>query len=208
MIQPQQIKKKILSPYFQPHNAVWFRGVKLQYSAKPLHYTHTVTAPSRFSPATPAKPAYPLLYFSESHDVALLEVKAIVNLSGYSRTISNPYDSWAIFNPSVRLNAILDLTDLAVQQLFATNFQELTGDWLGYWVRTLSNGSVRGVPQAAPTQILGEALYHISELQGFLTISAKAPDRKNLVIFPDKLKAPSDKIEFTDPATGIIHQIP
>ncbi len=53
-----------------------------------------------------------------------------------------------------------------------------------------------------------KAFIPFSELQGFLTISAKAPDRKNLVIFPDKLKAPSDKIEFTDPATGIIHQIP
>ena len=140
MIQPQKIKKKILSPYFQPHSGVWFRAVKEQNAAKPLYYAHTVTAPSRFSPATPTKPAYPLLYFSESHDIALLEVKAIVNLSGYNQTISNPYDSWGSFNPRVVLSAILDLTDITVQQILQTNYQELTGDWFGYWVRTLSNG--------------------------------------------------------------------
>lgn len=180
----------------------------MQYAAKPLHYAHTVTAPSRFSPATPTKPAYPLLYFSEGHHIALLEVKAIVNLSGYNQTISNPYDSWASFNPGVVLSAILDLTDITVQQILQTNYQELTGDWFGYWVRTLSNGSVRGNQQAAPTQKLGEALYCLPGLQGFLTISAKAPDRKNLVVFPDKITPADGKIEITHPSSGIVHQIP
>ena len=209
MIQPHLLKKKLLAPYLQPLSGVWYRGINLKYVATALQFTHSSAITSRFHHAAQFSRTYPLLYLTESQDTALLEVNAVLSPPGSDLSVPNPHSAWAVLNVSVSLKAVLDLTDAAIERVLQTNFQELTGDWQGYDLRSKPGATIRRNAQAAPTQELGLALYRIPGLLGFLTISAKAPARKNLVIFPDKIKKPADgKIEFTDPATGKIHQIP
>ena len=209
MLQPQQISRKILAPHFRPLTGNWFRGIDLQFITTPLQYSHTVKRASRFSYSDQRQLAFPLIYLAENHDTALKEVRAFFNPPGSQLVIPNPLITWVILNVVVSLNAVLDLTDENVQGLLHTNLQELTGDWVGYFLRTQPGSSVRGKVQPAPTQILGAALYRIPNLSGFITVSSQDPIRKNLIIFPDKIKTPADgKIEFTDPSSSIVHQIP
>ncbi len=208
MIQPQKIKHKSLTKYFRPLSGVWFRGIEMQYGSTPLQYIHTSIRSSRFSHADQQHPAFPLIYLAENHDIALKEVGALFNPLGTSTVIPNPHAAWTILNVTISLSAVLDLTDRGVQSYLQTNFQELTGDWRGYYLRAIPMSSVPDIWQPAPTQVLGEALYKIPKLMGFITVSAKVPDRKNLIIFPDKIKRPADgKIEFTEPSSGKTHQI-
>lgn len=209
MIQPHLLKKKLIAPYLQPLTGVWYRGINLQYVATALQFSHSSTITSRFHHATLFSQTYPLLYLTENPDTALLEVNAVLSPPGSDLAIPNPHSAWAVLNVNVSLTSVIDVTDSKVEQLLQTNMQELTGDWQGYDLRSKPGASIKRTRQAAPTQELGLALYRISGLLGFLTASAKAPNRKNLVIFPDKMKTPVDgKLEFTDPATGVVHQIP
>ncbi len=209
MIQPQLLKKKLLSPYLRPLGGVWYRGINLRYVAMALQFSHSAAITSRFHLATQFSLTYPLLYLTESPDTALLEVNAVLSPPGSDLSIPNPHSAWAVLNVNVALKAVLDLTDIKVERILQTNFQELTGDWQGYDLRSKPGATIKRGAQAAPTQELGLALYRIPGLLGFLTVSSKAPARKNLIIFPDKIKTPADgKIEFTDPSSGIVHQIP
>ncbi len=57
-----------------------------------------------------------------------------------------------------------------------------------------------------PTQRLGSALFATDDVEGFLTISAKMPLCKTLVIFPQKLREGSELV-FSDTITGKTHRI-
>jgi hypothetical protein len=201
--------QKLLAPYTNPLIGTWYRAIQLKFTPTALQYSHTATESSRFGSGIAAKPAYPLLYLAENHQVSLLEVQAILGSPGSGVVVSNPRSAWAILNVAVNLHEVADLTDLSAQAGLKTSAQELTGDWVGYKLRGRSGATITAPVGNAPTQELGATLYRFPKLQGFLTISAKAPDRKNLVIFPDKIKTHAKSfIQFTDPATGKIHKIP
>lgn len=209
MLRSSLITKKLVSPFLQPLNGVWFRGINLAYIATPLQFSHTDKVTTRFHHAIKQAINYPLLYLAENPIVTLQEINAQFCPPGTDIAIPNTEMSSASLSVKVFLKSVLDLTDEKVQRELQTNFQELTGDWMGYDLRKSSGASVRKNVQIAPTQELGLALYRISGLMGLLTISAEAPTRKNLVIFPDKIKLPTDgKIEFVEPSSGKIHQIP
>jgi len=91
------------------------------------------------------------------------------------------------------------------QSLLGTTAQELTGDWMGYQQRN-STMSVSQPIGTAPTQELGTALFAVAGLEGFRTVSAKAPYCSNLVVFPQKLQRGSSVI-FEHLATGQRHTI-
>jgi hypothetical protein len=57
-----------------PENRTWFRAIQPQHWATALATSHTTRIPSRYSPATNAHPAFPVLYLAEDHLVALFEV--------------------------------------------------------------------------------------------------------------------------------------
>jgi RES domain-containing protein len=190
-----------------PENAVWYRAIQPAHWPTALSIAHTRGHPSRFSPATPSKPAFPVLYLAEDHHVALLEVGALWG-SGRpgSVYIPNPRQAWTLLNVRVILQGVADLTDPAEQQRLQTSAQELTGDWQGY----LDRNSLTPVPKPtglAPTQELGRALHGVPGLEGFRTVSARLPTHRNLVIFPDKLE-PGSSVVFSNPATGTDLRIP
>lgn len=115
--------------------------------------------------------------------------------------VPHPHSTWTILNVSVRLQAVAELTDVATQELLATTAQEITGDWLGYRLRGPGT-TVKGPTGLAPTQELGEALFRVPGLEGFRTLSAKAPYQEVLVVFPEKLQAGS-RISWFNPLTQV-----
>lgn len=206
---PQAGLQNLLQPHIVPVSGTWYRAIQLKFTATALQYQHTRAQSSRFGAGTPATLAHPLLYFTENQHVALLEVSAIFSPPGSGTIVANPGNAWAVLNVIVSLSNIADLTSSLAQQTLQTTAQELTGDWVGYQLRALPGASVAVPTGAAPTQELGAALHGLPSLQGFLTLSAKAPERKNLVIFPDKIHPLTrDFIQFIDPATSKVHKLP
>jgi hypothetical protein len=191
----------------RPENQVWFRAIQPQYWQTALATAHTTRVPSRYSPATNASPAFPVLYLAEDHPVALWEVGALLGSAQPGGLyVPNPRQAWLLLNVQVALHAVADLTDPREQHRLATTAQELTGDWRSYQIRSPMT-AVSGPGGLAPTQLLGAALHAVPGLEGFRTVSAKLPTHRNLVVFPDMLR-PGSQILFTDPATGQTATIP
>jgi hypothetical protein len=90
--------------------------------------------------------------------------------------------------------------------LIDTTIQELTGDWRGYQLRTATTSAIQPMGLPAPTHELGETLFFVPDLEGFLTASARIPTRMCLVVFPEKLH-PNSSIVYTDPSGNVIHTI-
>ena len=121
----------------------------------------------------------------------MFEVEALLG-SPHSTWLAVPGRNWTVLSVSVVLQSVVDLTQAAEQAALGTTAQELTGDWRGYRLRdaTTPVSQPSGVP--APTQELGGALYSVPGLEGFLTVSAKVPTHRVLVVFPDKLAVGSE----------------
>ena len=94
--------------------------------------------------------------------MALREIEAVFQslARGVPSRVSNPVSSSTlILKVQVNLAEVFDLTDLTVAQAqLGTHAQELTGDWLGYNMRTHTT-RVTGPNGVAPTQELGFELF-------------------------------------------------
>jgi RES domain-containing protein len=190
-----------------PERSVWYRAIEPQHLTSALGAAQTIFVPTRFSPATDAAPAFPILYLAENHLAALLEVGAIFTTAGSAGIFfPNPQRAWTILNVQVTLQHVADLSDVAEQLKIGTSAQELTGDWRGYLERSAGT-PVSGPTGPAPTQDLGQALYNLPGLEGFRTISSRMPTHRTLIVFPNKLRQGS-RIVFTHPATRQTHTIP
>jgi hypothetical protein len=162
-----------------------------------LHSKHTKLISSRFSEGRLARPPFEILYLAENPMVALFEVEALLGSPTMpGDVVAQPTRPWVVVNASVRLQRIVDLTDVPVAQTsLQTSAQELTGDWRGYQQRS-SDTSVELPVGAAPTQALGGALRGVSpQLEGFISLSAKLPYLKILGVFPEHL-LPGSLVQF------------
>jgi hypothetical protein len=185
---------------------VWYRAIQPQFWQTSLATAQTKVLPSRFNEGSTARPQFEVLYLAETQMVALFEVQALFGSpTPPGGVIANPRRPWMVINVQVQLQDVADLTHVSQQALLATTAQELTGDWYGYHQRSALT-SVRQPVGTAPTQALGAALFALSGLEGFLTLSARLPYHKNLVVFPQKLQ-PRSRIVFHDPATGQQHVV-
>ena len=117
-----------LSP--TPENKVWYRAIQPQHWPSALQTSHSSVIPSRYSPAASTRPAFPVLYLAEDHQVALFEVEALLGspLPNH-QYVPNPRQAWIILNVQVSLKAVADLTVVSEQLKILTTAQELTGDW-------------------------------------------------------------------------------
>lgn len=193
-----------LKPY-SPLKGDWIRTLKAKFASSPLATSHTVTVGSRFSDGALARSRYPILYLAENVQVARLEVGALLGLPLVpgGLVVHPASKTWTDITVQVDLQYTVDLSDPAVQGTIGISAQELTGDWRGYDWRATAGGSVIAPvnPPPAPTQELGAALYRLADLEGFLTLSTKAPYRKILVVFPDKLDSAST-VQWYDDHSG------
>jgi hypothetical protein len=185
-----------------PVTGIWYRTVELRYLETALSSSHTSDNPTRFCGGTGADFPFEILYLCENTLVAQFEVGALLGspweLGG---VVTRPGRSWADVSVSVRLQFVADLTLPPEQTLLETTVQELTGDWQGYH-RRKPDSPVREPVGRAPTQDLGEALYNVPQLEGFLSVSAKVPSHRNLNVFPEKLQKGSQLI-FEYPERGL-----
>ena len=187
-----------------PETRVWFRAFDPRHIVTPLGAAHTTSFPTRFSPGPNSLSPFPIMYLSENQLVCLREVEALLGSSKIA-PLPNPAFTWTIINVRVTLRQVADLTLPAEQKRLGTTAQELTGDWEGYQMRT-PYSSVPHPTGTAPTQDLGEALNSIPGIEGFRTLSAKVPDQRNLIVFPQKLLKGS-RIVFLDRAIGKVYEI-
>lgn len=169
----------------RPLTGFWYRAVSLQHWKTRLNSSHSATHPSRFSAATLHSPQHRVVYFGENHQVAVIEVGAL--LGNPSSPVANPKGSWAIMSFKIILNNIVDLTDTTSQRTIHTNYAELTGNWSNF-------------PGVAPTQELGHELFKLPDLEGFLYDSSKA-QAKCLALFPTKL-GPGSTVTFFNEMTS------
>ena len=177
----------------QPVNATWYRAIAPKYWKLALKTDYTAQVTTRFNPGKAAKIQFEIFYLGESQSVALYEVGAMFGPP--DRPVANPYQSKFLpIDVSVSLQSVADLTDPAQQAMLDVSVQELTGNWDTY------------PAGEAPTQRLGDALFATKDVEGFLTISAKMPRCRTLIVFPQKLRMGSQLV-FHDAITGKTHRI-
>lgn len=198
----------------------WYRAIPPRFWSTALQTSHSMTIPSRFNFGQNASLAhsaggsvapFPLLYLAENPLLALFEVQAL--FGSLHQPIPNPAHPWTTLNVQVSLSNVLDLTDFQNQAAIEMNAQEITGDWRGYGLRSAAS-SVNSPTGIAPTQVLGLLIKNAltqaipgkfsppsarlgtpsPKFEGFLTISAKVPTMRNLIIFPDNLQGNSHVI--------------
>ena len=195
-----------------PVSGVWYRAVTLPYLASALATAHTRTVRSRFNagPLLPAKDRFRSSYLAGTPAVALYECGAMFGVPWRpGGSVPNPHLAMAVLNVIVKLNVVCDLADHSPhgpQALLATNAQELTGDWDGWHARSvLAPTAVSGPTGIAPTQHLGKALHKIG-VEGFISISARVPTERNLVVLPDNLQ-PGSSVVFKNQSGTVVHRI-
>jgi hypothetical protein len=185
-------------------SATWFRAIQPQHWLTALQTSQTRAFPTRFSAGPLAPQQFDILYLAQDQNVALFEVQALLG-SPYGNYMPQPARAWVILNVNVVLRNVTDLTPAPVQSLLQSTAQELTGDWFGYQHRQRSL-SLNQPTGPAPTQELGAAMWGVPKLEAFKTVSSKVPDKRVLVVFPQKLRVGS-RIDFHDPAAGKNHVI-
>ncbi len=192
----------------RPLIGAWYRAIRPQFFQTALAFAHSATIPGRFNGGSIQNPGFPVLYLAEDPMVALFEVGALLGSPTAGQTfLANPTNPWTIVPSQIRLNRVADLTSGSQRRLIETTVQELTGDWRCYYLR--SPNAALGPPYRSniPTQRLGAALHLVKGLEAFLTYSAKVPTRRNLIVFPTKLRRGSS-LRFTDPSNGMVYSIP
>lgn len=181
----------------RPHARGWFRAIRTAFLGTPLAVAHTVTIPGRFNYVAPGHPGFPILYLTEDPVTALFEVGAMLG-SPHRVAVPGPGHHWAIISVSVKLSGVVDLTRPAERRLIRASAQELTGDWDGYRLRRIVRPRPSPAWPVAPTQQLGQALHRVRGVEGVITYSARDATKKNLVVFPNKLRKGS-VVRFTEP---------
>lgn len=186
-----------------PHTGTWYRAVKPEFLSTAIATAHTNRATSRYSPATLSTPGFEILYLAENHLVAMFEAEAMFGSPlEPGGVVAHPTVSLVTIPIRVRLGGVVNVSDPSQAALIGTNAQELTGDWRSYKHRS-SVTSVTGPTGKAPTQELGEALFGLcSDVQGFITISARLPYYRALVVFPERLRAGRDYVRYTVKTSG------
>ncbi len=179
-----------------PLSGTWFRAVDPRYASSVLSTARTKTISSRFSSATPSVPGFEILYLAENHLVAMFEAQALFG-SPLTGVVSHPTKSLLTLAVTVELSNVVDISDPAQASLVSSNAQELTGDWRGYKHRSWAPSSVPRPVGKAPTQEFGEQLYGLCpEVTGFVSLSARLPYHRILVIFPDRLIAGAHHVHY------------
>lgn len=120
-------------------------------------------------------------YLADGPDQAMLEATR-QQLDAFA---TNPVPGFVIFPVEVRLRRVLDLTDENLYAPLGTTLAELTGDWRAERRRRLP----------VTSQLLGAAAFHAG-FEGILYPSAPNPQRRNLVVFTEKLSDVAQQLRF------------
>lgn len=139
---------------------VAFRVVQVTYLNTPLSSVGSILFGGRWNPPS----GFSALYLADNSASILL-----------IRSVPNPL--FVLLSISYKLNSVIDITNLDIQQALGIKPQKLTENW------RLMNAQ----GQIAYTQKLGEAAYGLQNLETIKVPSARESTAYNLVVFPDKL---------------------
>ncbi len=185
--------RAILAPNLQPvsHSGNWVRMILRQHAGSALSTSHTRNHPGRFNTVTATYPGFEVLYLAESPLVAQFEVSALLG----SPAVFAPSplsQNWLTVHVTVTLAKVIDLTALQERKTVSTSAQELTGDWRSYYLRSPNWATQQSFWQIIPTQRLAQAVFQDKRrVEGIISYSARVPDRKCLVVFPQNLRQKS-----------------
>jgi hypothetical protein len=158
------------------------------------------------------------LYLADTPITALHEVGAMLGTPFRpGGSLPHPAASYLVISVRVDLKNVVCLEDGASCDELVTTAQELTGDWDGYFHRQTSKVPYLTQPTGiAPTQHLGEVLFNTLvttqartvRVDGFTSISAKVPNSRTLVVFPENMKVSGSQAEWFNPITGRTERVP
>jgi RES domain-containing protein len=168
----------------------WSRVVGIHHMMKPSGGRKSLPQPlwggaakingARFTPVG----GFDSVYLAWEPITALLEVQALVLMPGGNVPLRTA--PWALVMVDGVVSRVLDLTDASTLRTLGSNDQEMTGAWV-----KMKN---------PPTQELARAAHSSGKIAAIKYGSAKHPGGVNLVVFPDRLVAPStDYLEVYDP---------
>jgi RES domain-containing protein len=143
------------------------------------------------------------LYLAPDAATALAEVQAVVFGAGRDPRPGAAHDPLLVFAAQVRLPAVVDLCDAAVQAALQTSEAELTAPWL----RAQERCRTRGGP-LPPTQVLGRAASQSGVILALRYPSCRRPGAENLVVFTDRLAALAGGIELHDTTGTLMQALP
>ena len=138
----------------------------------------------------------PALYVADKVYTSFAEVTHAIT-SSVRQFDSTPPAPLVVFAVSVHLEYILDLTDKSTLEALETTVAELQGPW--------ADQMTSGID--VPTHLLAIATYKTNRFQGIKYHSKEHPGGVDLIIWTDKLKAPSF-IEVFDPTKQLAARIP
>lgn len=149
---------------------------------QPLYDLGPRASGQRYTPIGGAR----ALYVAEHHTTSYVEATGM--FSSIAALAQQHAQAQAHYQIRIRLEGILDLTAIPNQKLLDTNVIDLTRSW--EWPMAM------GLP--VPTQILGELAFNSGKFQAIRFPSSRITDAVNLVIFTERVVAPSF-VECTDP---------
>ncbi len=138
------------------------------------------------------------LYLAHDPQTAYAEANRVHTQAWSGATAdAPPLPPTVLISVRVRLNSILDITDIALQQTLDTSHQEL----LRPWRLAQSRG------HSVATQTLGQAVFDSGVFQAIRYPSTQSFEGRCLVVFPDRLIAPAS-IETIDQHLNIPQRLP
>lgn len=171
----------------RPLRGTYFRACATRWVADPLGKGRTIGR-NRFNVAGGAR----LLYMAEDPHTCLFELQAY----------AWPPQAISIVPVLFRLDSVVDLQDIAVQQLLLTDEVEL-----GFNFRSMPPGA-----PATPTQELGEAVASSGRIDGLLFPSFAVPRgsglKQNLAIVEAGVATLGSHVEADDPLGRVCHRLP
>jgi RES domain-containing protein len=192
MLRPPELDAAISKIRLIAARGPWWRIVAFRHllraPAQPLWAAGSKIDGARFAP----KGGFDSLYLAADQITALAEVNGLVLLPAGPLSIPTPPCTLFVVNGVV--SRVLDLTDSGILKALGTNEWEMTAPWV--------------TVASPPTQVLAQAVYDSGLAAGILYGSAKHPGSRNLVVFPDRLRAAAtDYLEVFDPHGNLAQRI-
>ena len=182
------------------HRAVhlhWLMNLPPNVVPQPLYSLAAPAAGARFTPI--GGPS--MLYFAEDAETAYEEanqvgslVRSVLGVAAAPPTV--------LVAASVKLSAVLDLTDSSVQAALSISLAELAAPW-----RLASARSASARTKKPMTQRLGQAIFDSGRFQALRYESSRLPGHRCVAIFTGRVAAP-DFVEVHDPHHNISQRIP
>lgn len=187
----------------RPFRGVVYRVIAPRYLRSALASAGSLQYGGRFNPAQ----SFEALYTALSVDTALVERAGVILTAAGIKAV-HAIRTGVLLRIECRLSGVLDLTDTGIRERLRITTADLVGPWLPWSAPIPAEMPIDGQPQIpppsrkAPSQRLGEIVHADRRFEAILSLSAKDPSGRCLVIFPDRV-FPDSSVEVDDPSATV-----